>query len=244
MKKVVSTELVKLDIKDILSNFRKPDYWKKKWIIFKNKDFDVVWSIKTINVEDNTITSTVKVINYKGPRKISWWGLSERYCRSIPINNPDYTQETFTRSLCASVVEAISDLERSICRETYEYDKAMELENEEREKLEQIANDFLDNEGVTNKDIRDAYVEWYTDNASIYSYTSELLYSSLRKYYPTARLLAYSWFDDKKGFDEEKSYIKEHSGLKSKKIYEIWKAMRELQSEDYLLEAQGKLESI
>lgn len=240
----ISTELVRLDIKEILANYRKPQYWKKVWTIFKCKDFDVVWKMTSIDLEDNKIRSQTKIINYKGKNKKSLYYNCQCDCSSIPIDNPDYTQENFIRNISSAVKTSLDRLERDIVEQTYEYQQAVKLSREEVDKLEEIANDFLDNENVTNQDIRDAYINWYIDNTSTFNYTSEILSNAIRKYYPTVRLLLHSWFGNKKAFEEETKFLKENKNIKKKYCYQIWKNMKELDSEDYLLQAQEQLGNI
>lgn len=239
----ISLELVRLDIKEIISNYRNPKFWKKKWVIFKTKDFDVVWRMSSINIEQTNISSIVEIINIK--RRHFWtWNKPMAWCRSIPLDHSEYTQEVFQKNLLGAVVEAINSLEKSIVQTTYEYKEASRLEDEENSRLEDIANDFLDREGVTNKDIREAYIEKYVNEAARYNYTRTLLSSAIRRFYPTARLLAFSWFDDKKQFEAESKLLKEQNGIKKKLMYEIWKSRKELEGEDFIKEAEEKLESI
>ena len=239
----ISLELVHLDIKEILANYRNPKFWKKKWLIFKNKDFDIVWKMTNIKLDSYSIESVVQVINIKRPH-YWFWSTTTAYCKSIPLDHDEYTQEVFQRNILGSVISAIDYFERSIVQTTHEYKEAERLENEENEKLEEIANQFLDQEGVTNKDIREAYIEKYVSEAARYNYTSALLSSAIRRYYPTARLLAYSWFNDKKQFEVESKLLKEQKGIKKKVMYEIWKSRKELEGEDFIKEAEEKLEKI
>lgn len=239
----IQTELTKLNVKEIIANYRNPKFWKKEWTVFKTREFSVVWQMSYIHVENNAIQSKVRITNFRR-KGLSFWLLPSCYCDSIPIDNPDYSQGVFERNILNKIFVLITDLEKAIVRTTYEYRQAEQLEEDEREKLEEIANDFLDSEGVSNKEIREAYVDYYVGNATKYNYTSEILSTSKRKYYPTARLLACSWFDNKKMFEEESKIVAVLKGVKKKAIYDIWKAKKELEGEDYLKEAEEQLESL
>lgn len=239
----LQTELVKLDLKEILDNYRKPKFWKKKWVVFRHKEFDVVFSIYYINIENNTITCACKIANFKR-KGVYIWSLPSYWCSSIPIDNPDYKQENFNRTILAGVVGVIDMLEKSIVEKSYEYKEAEKLDARKREILRQVAEDFLDSENVKNEDIREVYIESYVDKNAHNTYTRDLLANAIRRYYPTARLLANSWFDYKKGFEEEAKIVREKTKKTKKLIYEIWKARKEIEGEEYLKEAQEKLESI
>ena len=172
------------------------------------------------------------------------WNTPAIYCDSIPIDNPDYNQQVFEKNILAKVLVVIGNLEKEIAKQTYEYKEAESLECEEEEKLTEIAEQFLDQEGVSNKDIREAYIYSYVSKANKYSYTGDVLRNSIRNYYPTARLLACSWFGNKEMFEKETEIVAKSKGIKKKVIYDIWKAKKELEGEDYLKEAEEHLESL
>ena len=55
-------------------------------------------------------------------------------------------------------------------------------------KLEEIANEFLDDQGVTNEEIREAYVNYYVDkNEKVYDlinqYTNKMKYRMITDFY-------------------------------------------------------------
>lgn len=243
----LTTELQHIKLDEILANYRNPKFWKKKWCVFKTKDFDCIWRIRVISVEDNTIASVV-TLHYKGKKQVkrNWWDNESfsSYCDNVPINNPDYNQEVFNRNILGSVIRTIDYLEEAIAKCSYEYREAERLERDQRDKLEEIANDFLDSENVTNDEIREAYIDHYVSKASKYDYTGEIKSQSPRKYYPTSRLMACSWFDNKKMFDNESKLLKQSKGVKKKIMYAIWKSRKELEGDDFIAEAEEQLEGI
>lgn len=243
----LTTELQHLDLAEILANYRKPKFWKNKWCVFKTNDFDCIWRIRNINVEGNSIESCV-TLHYKGKRKIkrNWWDSESftSYCESVPIDNPDYNQLVFNKNVLGKVINTIDYLENAIILNSYEYKEAEKLERDERDKLEEVAEKFLDSENVTNKEIREAYIDHYISKASKFDYTGEVKAQSPRKYYPTARLMACSWFDNKKMFDNESKLLKESKGVKKKVMYAIWKSRKELDGDDFIAEAEEQLEGI
>ena len=59
--------------------------------------------------------------------------------------------------------------EQQLCLEKlYDYNatRPSEAKKREKERLTDIANNFLDNENVSNEDIREAYIDWYVDKMS------------------------------------------------------------------------------
>ena len=78
--------------------------------------------------------------------------------------------------------------EEAYIKYTEDYYKLETMRSEESEKLEEIANDFLDNEGVTNEEIREAYIGYYVDkNENVYllidDYLNKMKYRMITDFY-------------------------------------------------------------
>lgn len=244
----ISTELQYVNLEEVLKNYTDRKFWKKSWCVFKTKDFECFWRLSTINVFDNSIASAVE-LHYHGKHNIKryFWESNATIlnsCSTIPITNSEYTQTHFNRNILGTIERCIDELEERIVRHSYEYKEAESLEREEVARLQEIANNFLDSENVKNEDIRSAYIDSYVSKASRYSYTSKVASTAYRRYYPTARLMLFSWFDNKKKFEEEAKFLKQSKGLKKKFAYEIWKCRKELTGDDFIAEAEDMLEAI
>lgn len=246
----LSTEIKYVDLAEILANFKNPKFWKKTWCVFKHKDFVCYWRMSYINIQDNTISSEIQ-LQYHGKKKIGDYGYNwgdsatkTASCSSIPIENSEYTQQIFNKNIAKTIDDVIYYLEKGMTYNSYDYKEAQRLESEEEDRLTEIAKDFLDENNVSNTEIRVAYIDHYVSHASKYNYTGKLVNNSARKYYPSARLMLYSWFNNKDKFDEEAKFLKENMGVTKKLTYEIWKARKELDSEAFIEEAQKLLEDI
>lgn len=243
-----STELVHIDIKEILDHCKEPEYWEKEWTVFKCKDFDIVWHLTWINVRSRILASEIR-LDYHGKKKCHGWDWKFSTSRevdlnSIPLNHEEYSQENFERNLISCVMKAIGNLERSAAMATYDYKQAELLEANERERLREIAIAFLDSENVKNKSIRDAYIAKYVGDNSDFDYCKTIVGSAERKFYPCVRLLVCSWFGDEKGFEREKNLLAEGDKNKEKVIFKIWKARKKLESQKWRDEMEDNLESI
>lgn len=252
MKNSLSTKLVYLDLKTIMENYRKPEFWEKDWLIFKSKELEITWSITNIDVLSNTIESRICFRDghiTRGGKKFwfdhsftvkqSW--ILEAVCRPIPIKNSDYTQEAFDRNILNTILKSIARLERGFAYNTYEYKKARELEDEQIERLQEIAEEFLDKEGVYNESIRDAYIEKYVDDNKE-NYTNKVLGNSQFRFFKTAYLHVCSWFGNDKAFEEYKALLKKF--VPKKQIFKILKKTKEMQSDKWVEEMKDQLEDI
>lgn len=226
----VSTKLVFLDLKTILENYRNPKFWEKEWLIFKNKELEVRWSITKINVMSNSIISNIVFNNkdiVRGGKKFridysychktdcEYWAAN--VCRPIPINNSDYTQDTFMRNILSTVLDTLKKIEEEMVKKTYEYQKARELEDEQEERLTEIAKAFLDENNVSNDDIRDAYIERFVEKNRSTKLTEKIVRKSQFRFFKTAYLHICSWFGNMERFNEYKkllsSYVSEKNHL-------------------------------
>lgn len=244
MESNVSTQLVYLDLKTILANYKDPKFWSKKWTIFKSSQFEIVWFLYSISCVDNTISSCVKIMPFKikrGKKTLSSnWYNSNRFCDSIPIDNPDYTQDVLNRNILGTVLEAIKSAENSLIFDYAEYKEAQKASEQYDEKLKEIAMQFLDDQGVSHKDIRDAYIDKYVSDNSL-DYTIEVFHNLQYKIIPNLYLLVCSWFNSTEKFEE---YKKLCSGVHKSVWVKIWNQYRDIKSEDWVKDMELKLEAI
>lgn len=246
MENTVSTQVVKLDLQTILANYKDPEFWSKKWTIIDTKQIKIIWYISYINCEDNKINSTLKVVNKnikKGTLNLSdsWWSESVSVA-SIPINNPEYTEKHFENAILGKVLELLSDVERHCTYEYAEYKEAERLQEEMKDKLREIASDFLDENNVTNEAIRDAYIEKYVnDNYNVEEITSKVVQRYRYKIIPNVYLYVYAWFNRQEEFEK---FEAEKLGRRISTRMEIWRKVQEMQTEEWVNGMKEQLRGI
>jgi hypothetical protein len=240
----ISTKLVKLDLKTILENYKKPEFWKKDWVIFKKGDFKLVWHLDSINCRDNTISSVIVpegFITRRGKRiSISYWDYS--FCRSIPISHDDYSQETFERNILGTALQVIKSVENSVIKRYREYEDAENFQDQENAKLTEIAEAFLNENNITIDKVRDAYIDKFVNDNKSEKFTTQILnewaYKVLSNYY----LLLISFFNAEKTYKEYKEKV--GAGKRKKFCYDIWKAGRQLDTKEWTESMKENLEAI
>ena len=251
----LSTKLVYLDLETIMQNYRNPEFWKKEWLIFKNKELEIKWNITNINILENKIESCIFVApghitrggkkfnftysDYTRKTNYSWYS---NVCRPIPIENSDYTQETLNRNILNTILKTMKSMEEEFVKRTYEYYKASELEDEQREKLKEIAENFLDEEGVSNESIRDAYIDKYVSDNSNSDFTSEIIANAQFRFFKSAYLHVCSWFDNQETFEKYKKVLKQF--IPKKTIFEILKKTKEMKTDEWVEQMKDQLDSI
>lgn len=240
----ISTKLVKLDLKTILENYKKPEFWKREWVIFKKGDFKLVWKLDSINCRSNSISSIIApegFITRRGKRiNISFFNYT--WCRSIPLDHDDYTQETFERNILGTALTVLWSVERDIIRRYSEYEMAENVEERENDRLREIAETFLDENKITIDEVRDAYINKFVEDNKTTRFTDEIMDNWIYKVIPNYYLLLISYFNSEKTYNEYKEKI--GVGKRKKFCYQIWAAGRELDSEKWTESMKENLEAI
>ena len=241
----ISTKVVKLDLATILANYKKPEFWSKRWTVIETNEIKVVWYITKIDCVNNKIESTLKV--EKRNIKKGKLDLSEACCwfeelgvSVIPINNKSYTQSSFQNAVLGTLIRLLEDVERHCVWDYAEYKQAEKLEEEIRDKLKQYAEDFLDENKVTNEAIREAYIDKYVSENNKTNYTWNVCEKYKHTIIPRAYLYAYAWFDKKEEFDEFESYMPK----RRRGNIAIWRKAREIQTKEWEEGMKRELEEI
>lgn len=146
-------KVYEIDYDFIIKNYLDPKLWNKSWTVFIYRDFVFTLRMTKITVISNTITFEVKLNKY--------WD-SGHFDYNVENSNIDFLK----KSLKGTIKRLIEEYEKIQIINSDGYNILEQNLLEAENKLEEIANDFLDDEGVTNKEIRELYVENYVDNNS------------------------------------------------------------------------------
>ena len=244
MENMVSTKVVKLDLKTILANYKEPKFWSKKWPVIDTKEIKIVWFIEKIDCVDNKISSCVMVQNKnirRGTKKfVDLYSWEKAYLAPIPTDNPEYTEEHFKKTLLNSIIFLLGTVEQTCTFHYAEYEEAKRLDNEINDKLKEIAEAFLDENEVTNESIREAYIDKYVEDNSCDSYTLKVIERFKHKIIPNSYLFVYAWFNKEKEFDEFESKM----GHRVSTRIEMWNKVKEIQTEEWENGMKEQLEAI
>ena len=244
MEKGISTEVVKLDLSTILANYKKPEFWKKTWTIIDTKWLTIVWYISSIDCVNSKICSVLKVskLNYKKGNKVIkdiYWN-NEAYCSVIPIDNKEYTQEHFENNIFGTLLRLINNIEQFIITRYKEYENARDADSRYKKSLKQIAEDFLDEYHITNRKVREAYIESFV-NKTMEDYKSlagKVLDNYKYKLILEVYVYASIWFDRKSEYELFSSKDKNRKSL----FEEIKEQIKLIQTDDWKDSMKNKLE--
>lgn len=156
-----------MDYSFIVKNYLNPKLWEKTWVLFTYKEFVVTLKLSSISCYNNKIDFKLTLKDYSPERKYRYdWGFnSDKETNfyvdySLKLEDLSFLQ----RKIQNKIYELITALERQHVRTFEIYQETEENEDYEEEKLRTIAESFLDDNNVTNKDIRDVYIDNYINN--------------------------------------------------------------------------------
>lgn len=218
----------------ILENYLSPELWDRKWTLFAYKNYVIQLSLSSIYVNSRQIYFKIDIYDSKN-LKMTDYAYAYYYMQTDNIN-------ILKRKINTAVYEAIGSLEDQYIKMSDEYEKVKEIVQKEKDKLKEIANEFLDDNNVTNEDIREAYVESYIDkNSDMDSKLNGYVY---RKRYDelTDLWLCYaSSIKDENRINSIKTFSKNNV---DEILNEIEEYSVEMESEEYEEEMKDKLEDI
>lgn len=157
MKNEVSTKLYNINIKSILKSYLNRDFWGKKWVLYEYDGLVLSFKLNTIEIYCNQIRATVSS-NRSDSTSYLWFNID------------NHSEVLFKKSLFSAMKSVISYEEIDLIRSSHSYNEARRLDTEVAYELEEKASKILDDEKVTNPDIRDAFITKYArENASRYA---------------------------------------------------------------------------
>lgn len=218
MENKLSTVLTRIDLKDLLNHYTDRALWGKKWTIYDYGNIEVTTEIYSIEVYLNEIKLKVAV-HYKGKRNLGWGSnRSDWNWMSVPISHCEYTQEAFERKLYGVAKELLSAIELSFIRALPDYEAADNYRDEKYERLRDEAKEWLDDKGVTNKSIRDAYTEAFVDANSddVDKMVNAIAERHKDKLFAKEQMLLADFFKKEKEFQYFYDLVRKKGGSKSR----------------------------
>lgn len=187
MNNELAFKVYDIDYSFLIKNYLAPELWDKSWTLFVYKNIRVQLDMSSIEV--------------KRPRRI---------CFKISINEGDYYRATYIthdmensnfevlkRQINGSIRDLIGYLEDSYIRKEEGYRQLERNKSEEKDILRRIAEDYLNDNGITLDDVREAYISKYVyDNCKGDVYTSNYLSGRRYKSRPDVWLVYYKIIGD------------------------------------------------
>lgn len=156
----LSTVLYQINFKYIIKNCLNRELWKKEWAIYDYDEFKVMMRLQSIDIADDSLRVKVYVNRHR------LWEIA--YFASLPMHKDHFNETVFYQKLFTAIHDVIDRAEHDDIRTTSLYDAAREMENARDEANKQCASDYLDEKGIMDDAIREAYIEKFVADNQIY----------------------------------------------------------------------------
>lgn len=234
MSNEISTKLYKLNFKELINNATNKAYWTKKWEIYNYEGMRVEFSLDSIRISENKLIGAIKLSGgntyYRDPETTMVISLQEEHFLEKALNN-----ELVGKVDSLFLTQGEHDLYK-----TEKYQDLLRIDNDFEYRLKEIAEEFLDNNGVRNDDIREAYIDSYVGNNSS-NHAGDYISENRDSMYIPHRI-TFAYIMDYKDKAERIAELAEDVDLES--IFEEAEELRFKLEEDNMEEFYDNLEDI
>ncbi len=226
-----------IDYQFIIDNYTDPKLWDKVWNLFIFRNYVYTLTLSSIDVKKYEISFEIRL---ESDLDI----YNHNKSTIIKHNLKNSTIEILKKQINGTMFTLSEWLEKEVIQKSSEYQEIENSKYNERQYLEDIANDFLDDNGVTNGDIREVYVDYYVDNnETVYERLSDLEDKMRYNYLTNLFLILVECSNDE---------LRKELVIKNQKneekiqqiINEVDEYMQYVETEEWSDEMRNKLEAI
>lgn len=227
----------KMDYSFIIKNYLNPALWQKTWTLFEYKDFVITIKLTKIETENMRI---VFRLNLRDNSRPNTWGDQEDVSYSLKGSSIKF----LIKNINGAIFRMISYHERNhVLEDLPVYIDAKQQGDIEIEKLTVLASEFLDDEGVENDDIREAYIDKYVDDNKQNDEYIQRLRSAYEYHLLTDFYLVFA-----ESIGDDAKYQTVMDKLEENEIENVLKEINQyktyIETDDYQEEMKGLLEEI
>ena len=227
----------KMDYSFIIKNYLNPALWQKTWTLFEYKDFVITIKLTKIETENMRI---VFRLNLRDNSRPNTWGDQEDVSYSLKGSSIKF----LIKNTNGAIFRMISYHERNhVLEDLPVYIDAKQQGDIEIEKLTVLASEFLDDEGVTNEEIREAYIDKYVDDNKQNDKYIQRLRSAYEYHLLTDFYLVFA-----ESIGDDAKYQTVMDKLEENEIENVLKEINQyktyIETDDYQEEMKGLLEEI
>ncbi|MFR3672353.1 MAG: hypothetical protein ACLTW1_00495 [[Clostridium] innocuum] len=227
----------KMDYSFIIKNYLNPALWQKTWTLFEYKDFVITIKLTKIETENMRI---VFRLNLRDNSRPNTWGDQEDVSYSLKGSSIKF----LIKNINGAIFRMISYHERNhVLEDLPVYIDAKQQGDIEIEKLTVLASEFLDDEGVTNEEIREAYIDKYVDDNKQNDEYIQRLRSAYEYHLLTDFYLVFA-----ESIGDDAKYQTVMDKLEENEIENVLKEINQyktyIETDDYQEEMKGLLEEI
>lgn len=157
-KMLPTIKIYEVDYSFIIENYLDKSLWDKNWTLFQYKYTTATLCLDKIDTRRKIIIFEIRVDYSDGEEEKDYYTTHLEF--QLGVMNVEQLKNLINNCIWNNIL----NIEGLLIRNSVEYLKIQDSWYQEKERLEEIAKDFLDSEGVTNSDIRDAYIDKFVDD--------------------------------------------------------------------------------
>ena len=172
MEVLPTIKVYQIDYEFIIKNYLDKSLWKKTWTLFNFKDNIFTLNLSKINTKDEKIYFEVRFNKLNNQ-----WKYNNFEEVVFDLNN--MTIKLLKQSINGAIFRLAEKLDMAEIEKSSIYQKIYDYAYREEQYLKELAEEFLDSEGVSNSEIREIYIDNYIQENS----TIDDRLSECRNYY-------------------------------------------------------------
>ena len=224
-------KVYKIDYSWIIKNYLDVSLWDKSWNLLIYKEHQFQLKLNKIYTQTKRIEFQISKNGYYHTEEITY----DMTNTSIDI---------LKQQINGALFRVIEHYECYLLQQTEEYNAILEACDQERDRLRDIATDFLDDEGVTNVDIREAYIDKFIDtNEQLYSKAGEYLQNAKYTLLPDLYITFCKIINDKERLHKVMANIGDRLTIKEL-MTEVNAFLENMETDEYREEMENELEGI
>ena len=236
-----------IDYSFIIKNYLNPEMWQKTWTLFQYKTWVITLKIDYIWCRSEKICFLIKIKDNSPENEYKYgdfYDTDKDYNASVVYSLKIDNIQFLKREIINKSFYAIENLEKEAIMATREYINLTRSYSDEKDKLTEIAEDFLDDNGVYNEDIRNAYIDSYVCNNTKLDLMQEKLKREMQyTIFPDLYLMFANATEDDKIVQKWEETLAGNNNIEELRT-EILEYLEYMQSEDFEDDMSSNLEEI
>lgn len=157
-------KVYKIDYDFIISNYLDQSLWKKKWNLFVYKDHVFNLNLYSIDTKNNKITFEITYNKRSYSNELVSYDIQNT---SIKI---------LKQQINGAMFRLMEKEDETMARSSSGYQRIRDAYEDEEQRLREIAEAFLDENGIQLDEVREAYIDRYvSNNGKMYSMLNNYL---------------------------------------------------------------------
>lgn len=232
----VAYKVYDIDYSFLIKNYLNQELWHKEWDLLCYKQYRFTIALDSIDCQDDTITFKIRLYG------ADYYWSCVSYSVIYHYNNTSI--KILKQQIAGAMIDCIKSTEEYSLKNTSEYEKIVECAELEEQKLREIAEQKLDNEGISNEEIRDAYIDTFVSKNSTTDFKKSRYLARMQyKYYSDLYLIVCKSLPDCTRSGEIMDALKSVGNIDDL-LQEVDSFMKKMETEEYVDEMTYVLEAI